>query len=143
VSRRRPVASADDETDPEEAPANPPKPAGPSWIQPQTVRLVVSGLTMVYLVGLLSDLRAYPVPFASELAVLVVVVVIVALTSRWWDPKFLPLPKPRARVFLALGGLAVLVQVVGVVVQSGYANDLAGNAPALLLVIVLFLNCLT
>ena len=41
-----------------------------------------------------------------------------------------------------LGEEALLVQVIGVVLEAGYAGDLANNAPGLLLLVVLFLNCL-
>lgn len=125
------------------SPPVPPTPSGPAWLQPQTVRLVVSGLTMVYLVGLVLALRGFVVPFVFGVAVLVVVVLIVLLTSRWWDPLARPLSKQRARTILALAGIAVLIQIVGIVAETGYSNDFTGNAPSLLLVVVLFFNCLS
>jgi len=97
---------------------------------------------MVYLVGLLYDLRGYAVPFAVDALALVFVVVIVVLTSRWWEVGGRPVPKDRARVFLALAGLGLLVLIVGAVVESANPGDLTLNGPALLLLAVLFLNCL-
>jgi hypothetical protein len=150
VSRRADVAPADQDeavtaADESEDGSTPPSPApsGPAWLQPQTVRLVVSGLTMVYLVGLVLALRGFVVPFVFGVAVLVVVVVIVLLTSRWWDPLARPLPRSRARTILALAGIAVLIQIVGIAAETGYSNDFTGNAPSLLLVVVLFFNCLS
>jgi hypothetical protein len=97
---------------------------------------------MVYLVGFLIDVRGFLVPFVVDALVLAPVVVIVVLTSRWWDPAARPLAPARRRVFLGLAGLALLIQIVGVVVESGDAGDLANNAPGLLLLAVLLLNCL-
>ena len=97
---------------------------------------------MVYLVGFLIDVKGLLLPFAVDAVVLAPVVVVVVLTSRWWDPSARPLAPARRRAFLALAGLALLIQVVGVVAESGEAGDLANNAPGLLLLVVLFLNCL-
>lgn len=105
--------------------------------------MVVSGLTMVYLVGFLLDVRGYWVPFTVDAVALVFVVLILVLTLRWWDPQAGPTPRPHVRVFLALAGLAFLTQVIGVLVELGDPGDLANNAPGLLLLGVLLLNCLS
>jgi hypothetical protein len=114
----------------------------PPWLQPQTVRLVVSGLILVYLVGILVDLRASATVLVSEIAVLVVVAVLFLLTVRWWEPTGKPTTRARSRQFLALAGLALLVQIGGVVAESSDPNDLANNAASILLLAILFFNTL-
>ncbi|HKV90118.1 MAG TPA: hypothetical protein VJQ43_02850 [Thermoplasmata archaeon] len=98
---------------------------------------------MVYLVGFLLDIRAHALPFAVDAVVLALVVAVMVLAYRWWDPRGTPVPRPRIRVFLALGGLALAVQIVGVVLEASDPGDLGNNAPAILLLAVLFLNCLS
>jgi hypothetical protein len=114
----------------------------PPWLQPQTVRIVVSGLILVYLVGILVDIRGYESVLLTEIGVLVVIVVLFLLTLRWWEPTGKATTRPRARTFLALAGLALLVQIAGVVAESGYPNDLANNAAPLLLLAILLFNTL-
>ncbi|MCI4320702.1 MAG: hypothetical protein L3K18_03650 [Thermoplasmata archaeon] len=96
---------------------------------------------MVYLVGFLIDVKGLLLPFAFDAVVLAPVVAIVVLTSRWWDPAARPLGPARRRLFLVLAGLALLLQILGVIAESGASGDLANNAPGLLLLAVLFLNC--
>jgi len=112
----------------------------PPWLQPQTVRLVVSGLILVYLVGILVDLRTDNTVIATEAAVLAIIVVLFLLTVRWWEPTGKPTPKRRSRQFVLLAGLALLVQLVGVVAESADPNDLANNSAGLLLLAILFFN---
>ncbi|MCI4325953.1 MAG: hypothetical protein L3K00_08810 [Thermoplasmata archaeon] len=123
-----------------EGPAAPPARPLPPWLQPGNVRLVVSGLIVVYLVGILVDLRAFETVVVVEFAVLLVITALLLLTLRWWDPSGNPPNRPRARVFLALAGLALLVQVLGVVAESSDPNDLGNNVAGLLLLGILFLN---
>ena len=140
-----PAADADEpnpgDSGPEPSPSSGASPL-PAWIQPQTVRLVVSGLIIVYLVGILVDIRGYESVLLAEVGVLVVVVVLFLLTLRWWEPTGKATTRTRARTFLALAGLALLVQVAGVVAESGYPNDLANNAAPLLLLAILLFNTL-
>ena len=101
------------------------------------MRLVVAGLTMVTLAGLIIDLRGRVAEVALEAVVLAFVVMIVLLTSRWWDPTGKPTSRPRVRVFVGLAGLAVLAQLLGLAVDPA---DVSVNLVPLLLVGVLFLN---
>ncbi|HEV8048993.1 MAG TPA: hypothetical protein VGP88_00185 [Thermoplasmata archaeon] len=102
--------------------------------------MVVSGLTIVFLVGILVDLRANGTVIATEIAVLAVVAILFLLTVSWWEPTGKPTPKRRARQFTLLAGLALLVQIAGVVAESSDPNDLANNSAGLLLLAILFFN---
>jgi hypothetical protein len=129
-------------TEDDDAPEPPVARPLPPWLRPGNVRLVVSGLIVVYLVGILVDLRAFETVILVEFAVLVVVTALLLLTLRWWDPTGQSVSRPRARVFMALAGLALLVQVLGVVAESSDPNDLGNNVAGLLLLGILFLNTL-
>jgi hypothetical protein len=119
---------------------SPPRSSLPPWLQTQTVRLVVSGLTTVYFVGILFDLRGHLLAQAVEAFVLLVVGLVLLLTVRWWSPSGERATRPHSRVFLALAALALLIQGVVVVLQSANPNDLANNSASLLLLFVLVLN---
>jgi hypothetical protein len=137
------VPADDADASAENEPLN--SPAGsslPPWLQPQTVRIVVSGLILVYLVGIIVDLRASETVLVAEIAVLVVVAALFLLTVLWWEPTGKPTTRERSRRFLALAGLALLVQIAGVVAESSDPNDLANNAAGLLLLAILFFNTL-
>jgi hypothetical protein len=114
----------------------------PPWLQAQTVRLVLSGLMTVYFVGLLYDLRGNDLGLSVEVVVLALVALLFLLTVLWWNPTGGRATRPHARMFLLLAGLALLVQVVAVGVESSETNDLANNAANLLLLVVLLLNTL-
>ena len=92
---------------------------------------------MVTLVGLILDLRSRLAEVGLESVVLALVVAIVVLTSRWWEPTGAPTPRPRVRVIVGLAGLTLLVQLVGLAVDPA---DVSVNLVPLLLVGVLFLN---
>jgi hypothetical protein len=132
-------AEGDSGTDPSEPARGSPL---PPWIQPQTVRLVLSGLILVYLVGVIVDQRAFLTVVLAETALLSVVVVLFLLTLLWWEKSGKLTTKPRARVFLALAGLAILVQIGGIAAETSDPNDLANNAAGLLLLAILFFNTL-
>jgi hypothetical protein len=139
------VPADDADPAPESGDEGPSAPKGtslPPWIQPQTVRVVVSGLILVYVVGIIVDQRVFETVVLAEAAVLAVVVAIFLLTLLWWEKSGRATTRPRARVFLGLAGLAILVQVAGVAAESADPNDLANNAAGLLLLAILFFNTL-
>lgn len=142
MSSRRPERADPEGTAPASGDGSPAQSSLPPWLQAQTVRLVVSGLMTVYFLGLLFDLRGYPVALAVEAVVLVLVGLVLLLTAIWWSPTGARAAPPRARVFLVLAILALLAQLVGVVVESANPNDLANNAASLLLLFVLLVNTL-
>lgn len=127
-----------------EAPAAPTRSPGatPPWLQAQTVRLVLSGLGLVYFVGILYDLRGDTAGLAVQFGVTVLVGLLLLLTVVWWSPTGARATPPRARAFLVLALLALVVQVAAVGVESSNPNALANNAAGLLLLVVLVLNTL-
>jgi hypothetical protein len=98
------AAASDDDDAPEPLVARP----LPPWLRPGTVRLVVSGLILVYVVGLLVDLRNFETVVVVEFGVMVVVLAVLLLTLRWWDATGQPPTKEHARVFIGLAGLLLL-----------------------------------
>jgi hypothetical protein len=84
--------------------------------------------------------RAGGTVIATEVAVLLVVAILFVLTILWWEPTGQPTPKRRSRQFVLLAGLALLVEIAGVVAESADPNDLANNSAVLLLLAILFFN---
>jgi hypothetical protein len=96
----------------------------------------------VYFLGLLFDLRGNTEALAVEAIVLVLVGLVFLLTVLWWSPSGARAAPPRARVFLALAVLALLVQGAALILESANTSDAANNAPSLLLLVVLLVNTL-